>query len=234
MLALALVCGGLAASEVGGRVRDVERRVGAPVPVVVAARDLPADAELKGADLEVRQVPERYAAPDSLSDPGQAAGARTAVPLASGTQLTESQLGEGNGAGGPRGREPGALRRGERAVEVAVTGGAALGDAAGPGARVDVLVSTESRDGPGRSFLALEDVELLALRAGGDGAGAAPDRGEGTGGAAPTALATLRVSLRQAVYLTAAQNFARELRLLSRPPGDTRRSGRTAVEAGSL
>ncbi len=60
-------------------------------------------------------------------------------------------------------------------------------------------------------------------------------RGEQAGGAAQaTALATLRVTLRQAVYLTAAQNFAREVRLLSRPAGDSRRSGRTAVEAGSL
>ena len=129
------------------------------------------------------------------------------------------------------------MRRGERAVEVAVSGGAALGDAADPGARVDVLVSTESRDGPGRSFLALEDVELLALRAGGDGGeGGAPpsERAGQSGAAAATATATLRVTLRQAVYLTAAQNFAREVRLLSRPPGDGRRSGRTAVDAGSL
>ena len=33
------------------------------------------------------------------------------------------------------------------------------------------------------------------------------------------------MTLRQAVYLTAAQNFAREVRLLSRPPGDSRRAG---------
>ena len=234
MLALALACGGLAASEVGGRVREVERQVGAPVPVVVATRDLQADAKLKRGDLHVRQVPERYAAPDSLSDPQQATGARIAVPLASGTQLSESQLGGGGATPARGGRDRGALRRGERAVEVAVTGGAALAGTAGPGARVDVLVSTESRDGPGRSFLALEDVELLGLRAGGGDGAAAPDRGEGTRAAAATALATLRVTLRQAVYLTAAQNFARELRLLSRPPGDARRSGRTAVGAGSL
>lgn len=233
MLAVALACGGLAASEVGDRMREVERRVGAPVPVVVTARPLPAEAKLKRGDLVVRQVPERYAAPDSLSDPGQAAGARTAVALAAGTQLTQSQLGGGRGPAGATGR--GGLRRGERAVEVAVSGGESLNGAAGPGARVDVLVSTESREGPGRSFLALQDVELLALRAGGgdDGPPVPADR-EQTGSAGPTATATLRVTLRQAVYLTAAQNFAREVRLLSRPQNDSRRSGRTAVGAGSL
>ena len=40
LLSLALASGGLAASEVGGRVRDVEARVGAPVPVLVASREL--------------------------------------------------------------------------------------------------------------------------------------------------------------------------------------------------
>ena len=234
MLALALACGGLAASEVGGRVREVERRVGAPVPVVIAARDMPPDTKLKREHLVVRQVPERYAAPDSLSDPGQAVGARTAVPLVSGAQLTESHLGEGRAARARGGGEPGGvLRRGERAVEVAVSGGAALGGADGPGARVDVLVSTESRDGPGRSFLALEDVELLGLRAGGD-EGAPEPGGQQAGAATATSKATLRVTLRQAVYLTAAQNFAREVRLLSRPRSDSRRSGRTVVDAGSL
>ena len=230
MLALALACGGLAASDVASRVREVERRVGTPVPVVVAARDLAAESKLKRADLRVREVPERYVAPDSLSDPAEAAGARTAVPLAAGTQLTQGQLGSAGIAGG---RDRGGLRRGERAVEVAVSGGAALADA-GPGSRVDVLVSTESRDGPGRSFLALQDVELLSLRAGAEGEGPAGEGADPDGRPSPAALATLRVTVRQAVYLTAAQNFAREVRLLSRPAGDGGRSGRTAVDAGSL
>jgi hypothetical protein len=42
------------------------------------------------------------------------------------------------------------------------------------------------------------------------------------------------VTLRQAVYLIAAQNFAREIRLLPRPPGDRHRSGTAAVAAGDL
>jgi pilus assembly protein CpaB len=43
--------------------------------------------------------------------------------------------------------------------------------------------------------------------------------------------ASLRVTLRQAVYLAAAQDFARELRLLPRAPGD-RRHGRAGLSAG--
>jgi pilus assembly protein CpaB len=46
----------------------------------------------------------------------------------------------------------------------------------------------------------------------------------------PTALATLRVSVEQAIYLTAADNFAREIRLLPRPPGDHSRAGGTVAQ----
>jgi pilus assembly protein CpaB len=113
-----------------------------------------------------------------------------------------------------------------------VAGGEALSGSAAPGSRVDVLVSTEGGSGRGRSFLALEDVEVMALRAAGGGSQA------GAGGSsdrpAPTAVATLRVTLRQAVYLTAAQNFAREVRLLPRPPGDRGRLGRQSVAEGGL
>jgi len=231
MLSLALACGGAAASEVAGRVREVERVVGAPVPVVVAARDLPAGRELRRADLELRQVPSRYVPPGALSSGAAAAGAAPALALPAGAPVTEAQL-EGGSRGGSA-RAPGGLRRGERAVEVAVAAGAALTGAAGPGRRVDVLVSTDAREGPGRSFLALQDVELLDLRAAGiEAAGEGAEERDGPPAAG--ALATLRVTLRQAVYLTAAQNFAREVRLLPRPVGDARRAGRTVVDAGGL
>jgi pilus assembly protein CpaB len=85
-----------------------------------------------------------------------------------------------------------------------------------PGARVDVLVTREARPGsPGRTTLALEDVEVLE---------AAPAEGR-------RVLASLRVTLRQAVYLAAAQSFARELRLLPRAPGDRGRH-RTGLAYG--
>ena len=43
--------------------------------------------------------------------------------------------------------------------------------------------------------------------------------------------ATLRVSVRDAVYLAAAQSFAREVRLLPRAAGDRGRSGRLSIGA---
>jgi pilus assembly protein CpaB len=112
---------------------------------------------------------------------------------------------------------------------VAVAGGEGLAGAP-QGTRVDVLVTTESRSGAGgRTYLALQDVELLGARAGDGGAGG------GSGGSArATTIATLRVTLREAVFLTAAQSFAREVRLLVRAPGDRRPARPLSIDASGL
>jgi pilus assembly protein CpaB len=226
LLCLALACGGLAASDVNGRARRVEAQVGPLVPVVVARRDLAADQRLAASKLpallERRQVPARFAPPDALAAPEEAAGARLSAPVAAGGYLTAGHLGA-SGDDDPAGA-PG---RGERAVEVAVAGGESLADNPA-GARVDVLVTTEARSGAGRTTLALEDVELLGARPAGE-----ERAGDGAESRATT-VATLRVTLRQAVYLTAAQSFAREVRLLVRAPGDRRGAGALTVPAGAL
>jgi pilus assembly protein CpaB len=209
LLSLALTCGGLAASEVRSRVAAVERRAGPLTPVLVAARDIPAGRRLAAPDLATRRVPGRYLPRDALAGARDVLGARTAVRMPAGAYLSASALG---GEGARRGS--GALRAGERAVEVAVAGGDALAQTAAPGSRVDVLVSSEPRGGDGRTELALEDAELLALRPGAPGGSAG---GEGDAGTRATAIATLRVTLRQAIFLTQAENFAREVRLLARP-----------------
>jgi pilus assembly protein CpaB len=224
LLCFALVCGGLAAAQVHQRERRAEDALGPLVGVVVAGRDLPADRRLRPGDLALRRVPARFAPPDAVSGAADLTGARTMVAIARGSYLTAAMLGAGVRSG------PRPLRAGERAIELAVAGGAAL-TASEAGVRVDVLVTSGGEAGGGQTFVALEDLELLGLRAGGgEGTASAPVAGEG----AVTALATLRVTARQAVYLTAAANFATEVRLLVRPPGDRRRVGSAAVDAGGL
>jgi pilus assembly protein CpaB len=224
LLLAALASGALAAGQVGDKVNSVERRVGPLVPVAVAGRDLRPGVPLRPRDLAVRRVPAAFVPRGSLASPAEAVGGRLAAPLAAGGYLSAGLL-SGQAVAGGR-----PLRRGERALELDVTGGRAL-DAAAPGSRVDVVVSTEPRDGAGLSVVALEGVELLALHPG--PAGALQGNEEGASREA-TATATLRVTPKQAVYLSAAENFARELRLLPRPPGDRRRGGRQAVAAGDL
>jgi pilus assembly protein CpaB len=115
------------------------------------------------------------------------------------------------------------VRHGERAAEVLASGDP---EAVVPGARVDVLVTREGVDGAaGATRLALEDVEVLAAAP-----APAEDRDGATAG--PRVAATLRVTLRQAVYLGAAQAFAREIRLLARPQGDSARAGSLTVDSG--
>jgi pilus assembly protein CpaB len=229
LLGLALASGALATSMVSDRVESVERRVGPLVPVAVAAKDLEAGVRLSPEDLTVRRVPAAYAPRPSLASPAQAAGDALAVSVNAGTYVTPQLL-----AGGAQGGPARGLRRGQRVVEIAVAGGGALESAAGPGARVDVLVSTESTDGRGSTSAALEDVELLALRPTGGASELDPTGPEESAADTATAVATLKVTLRQAIYLTAAQNFAREVRLLPRPAGDRRRDGPAAVGSGDL
>jgi pilus assembly protein CpaB len=226
LLALALSSGGIAASQVHGRAQAIEQQVGPLVPVLVTTENVAAGRRVPARALAVRQVPQRFAPPDALASAQQALGRRLGGPLAAGTYVTPGAL--DGGATGDEEGGPAPVSRGQRSLEVAVAGGESL-TGAPPGARVDVLVTTDSRSGSGRTFLALQDVELLAVRdSGGDGASA--------DGAArhSDAVATLRVTLRQAVYLTSAESFARELRLLVRAPGDRRSAGPLTVDGGRL
>jgi pilus assembly protein CpaB len=228
LLCLALACGGLAASQVAERERAVEQRVGPLVPVLVASRDLGSGDRLTARSLAVRRVPARFVPPDGLGSAAEVAGARAAVPVRAGSYVTVGQLDAGPEAGPGVGGDQ--LEPGERAVEIAVRDAGSLAGLAA-GTRVDVVVSTENGAGGGRSLIALAGVELLALRS----AGAADAYAERDADAAagPAALATLRVTLHQAVYLTAADNFGREIRLLARPAGDRTRS-LAAVSAADL
>ena len=230
LLCLAVACGGLAASQVRSSTQRLEAQIGRPVPVVVAGQRLAADTKLgpRAAErsLALRQVPERFAPPDALASIDEAVGLRTSAPVAAGAYLTAAHLQLGEGAQGGGGSP---LERGQRLMEVAVAGGDPLAGA-GPGARVDVLVTTETGAGGGRTYVALEDVELVAA-----GPAEGPlDGGGGEGPSRASAMASLRVTARQAIFLTSAQNFAREIRLLVRPPGDRTRVGAESVESGAL
>jgi len=214
LLALALLCGWLAASDVRSRERRIDAGLGGYVTALVARTDLKAGKRVSAADVAPRRLPARFVPPDALRSSADAIGLRAAIPIPRGAYVTASALAASDNAGTT------ALAPGERALDVTVsnTGPAELG---GAGARVDVLV-TIGRDGTrGRTSLALQDVPLLAVR---QGAGQESDK----------LVATLRVTVRQAVYLTAAQNFAQEVRLLPRPGGDRGGVGRLSVGGGQL
>ena len=216
-LAVALLCGWMAASDVRSKEHHLQAGIGPLAQALVARSDLGAGKRVGGADLELRRLPVRFLPPDALRSSADAIGLRAAVPIPRGAYITASALATPTDS---RNAFATALAPGERALDVTVsnTGADNLG---GPGARVDVLVTTGKDGGPGRTTLALQDVQLLGTR---QGAGQDSDK----------LIATLRVTVRQAVYLTAAQNFAQEVRLLPRPAGDRGGAGRLSIGGRQL
>jgi pilus assembly protein CpaB len=210
LVGLALLLGALAASDVSSREHALERRLRPLVPVVVAERPVRAGARIAVEALAVRVVPARYAPGQSFRSPGQVAGRRAAVDVPAGADLTPVAIDDGDTAPAAP-----ALRPGERVASVV-----AVGDpqAVLPGGRVDVVVTREGGpQGAGASRLALEDVPVLAVRP-------APDADRSSD--EPRLALTLRVGVRAAVELAAAQNLAAEVRVLARAPGDRARGAR--------
>jgi Flp pilus assembly protein CpaB len=205
----------MAASRVRAEQRAIRSQVGPLVPVVVARAPIPARTRLRARDiasrLAVARIPARFVPAGVVSDPAGAAGATAAIDIPRGSYLTRAAL-------QPPGDPRTALRAGERAIDVEVSGGARLAALGGPGARVDVVVTTEPRNGAPRAFVAADGAELLALR-----------RGDGG-----RAVATLRVPVKQAVFLTAATSFGRDARLLVRSPGDRTPAGRIGFAAPGM
>jgi Flp pilus assembly protein CpaB len=214
--AAALGCAALAATIAGGYRTDLEDQLGPLRRVVVAREELSPTRPLRPAEvsslLEIRRIPERFAPPGALTTPDQAVGRAPTVRIPAGAYVLASQLragGHHRRAGHPTlgaGREP---------VEISVTGAEALTAGGGDpdGSHVDVIVTTEPGPGggSGRTYVAAEGVELLAVGQPGD-----PGAGGGLPGpGAGTFTATLALTRPQALRLIQAENFARQVRLIA-------------------
>jgi pilus assembly protein CpaB len=210
LLGLALLLGTLSATHMSRREAALKAQLGPVVDVVVARADLPAGRTLELSDLGIRSLPQRYAPPGEPAFAPALAGQKLAVPVPKGTPVTAALLARRSTA------PEAAIERGQRAVDIDATGSP---QAVVAGARVDVLVTTDRND-HGATRVALEDVEVLAAH---------PAKADDGG---PKVTATLRVTAAQAVYLAAAQTFARDVRLLARAPGDRRKVGELIVDDG--
>ncbi len=200
----AILAAGLAAALADGYGARVARGYGELRPVVVAAVPLPVGQPIDpeaAAGLDVRRVPVRFVPPGALASPDDALGLAPEAAVPAGSYLLASQL-QPPGAHGKPGR---ILGEGRRPVQLTVTGAGALLAAGTPtrGTKVDVVVTSETGSGAGRTRVAAPRVPLLAL---------AP----GTEAAAPgEALATLGLTRAQALRLIEAESFARQVTLLA-------------------
>ena len=211
----AIACAGMAAAIAGGYRTDLESQLGRLRPVIVARGELPPHRPLRFADasrlLEIRRIPERFAPPGALTTPQQAVGRAPTARIPAGAYVLGSQLRDAarpRRAGRPR------IGAGRKPVDISVSGAEALAAAGGDpqGSRVDVIVTTEPGPGggSGRTYVAAEGVELIAL-------GQSGDSGAGEGLPGPgvdTWTATLALTRPQALRLIQAQNFARQVRLI--------------------
>lgn len=191
---MSVLLGGLAASQVAGREAEIERRIGAPVPVVVAAREIARGARIEPQDLALRQVPERYVPQGSFAAVDELQGARAAVTVPAGGDLHESMVASSASSGAT----------GLRLLRLVVVGSAAEMP---PGSTVDILVTRESAAGSSRTTVELRGAEVVESRP-------APAQAEGPGAGLPRAQLAIRATIAQAVALSEAQNAARELRAL--------------------
>jgi Flp pilus assembly protein CpaB len=211
----ALLCAALAARSVAGYSAGVESRYGPLRAAVVAAELLAPDRRISArASLQVRQVPARFLPPGTLSSITEAIGRSPAAPIPAGAYVLASEL----EVPGQHSAKPRRRLRGGEPVEIAVTGAAALGAAERSpiGSLVDVIVTAEPHGtaARGRTYVAAEGVRLLDLRE--------ADGGVGDANAAPLPdawVATLALDREHALHLIAAQNYAREVRLVPHPNG---------------
>ncbi len=193
---LAAVLGWLAAADVAEREDAVRRQLSPLVEVAVARHDLAAGKPVREGDVAARRVPERFAPADPRA-PAELVGRELAVAVPRGTDLQAAHLRDDAGLSSV------AVGPGERAAEVTGAGSAEL---VVPGARVDVLIVEEGDRAVAR--VALSDAEVLAARPADESAAASGQ---------PAVTVTLRVTVRQAVALAAAEAGARAVRLLARP-----------------
>lgn len=170
--------------------------------VLVARTAVAAGTDLESAEgrrfLALAPVPEGLALGGLVRDPAQIAGRPLVVPLAPGEPLTDAALGGAPGTG------PTPLAPGERAISVPAALAGVAATALRPGVRVDVVAST-GEGLTGRSRIVVANVEVLQV------GGASGDGAPVEGGV------LLRVSARQALGMTEALDFAREVRLVIRP-----------------
>lgn len=219
----------LSASLVARHTDEVNAQLGPLKEVLLAGRDLPRGTVLTAANsnrfLETRLVAERFVPRESYSSPVQVMGMTAKVEIPSGTYINSGQLSIGRQAPAPE------AEAGQRLVEIPVAGSRELAGMIGPGSYVDLLITVERGDGSSLTYLAYEDLPVVAQVRSNEYGDAGKLGGDDESGRMAV---TLRVSVRTAVHLTAAENFAKQIRALPRPPGDRSRAGRINVSKLTL
>lgn len=187
--------------------------------VLVATAPIPAgtmlDDEVLAGATTVHDVSGLSGVSGLVTDMDQARGRRTTGPVAPGEPFTQAVVGGSAQAVRP-------LASGERAVPVPAIAAGGAATTLAPGMRVDVVASRG--EGPiGRTEVVVSAAEVLAVDPAASAGTVASEAG------APSVL--LRATPRDALVITSALNFAREVRLLVRPTDEPAGRPPAPVEA---
>ncbi len=230
LLLLAGATAALSVSLVTRHTDAVNAQLGPLQEVLMTKKDLPKDTFIKPDNveryLEVRLVAERFVPRKHFSSVDQVVGLKSQVDIPAGTYVSIGQVSDAESQNDQE------IRDGLRAVEISVEASRFLAGMIVPGSRVDFLVTMDGEGGPSVTYLAYENLPVLrAVKA--DDEGGKAD-GLGSEGGSRRMLVTVRVTAKTAVYLVAAENFAKQLRVLPRPVGDNKRVGSLSMHKSRL
>lgn len=170
--------------------------------VLVASRPIAAGTLIDDAAdglLATAQVPHDLALGGLIAGPDQVRGRRVVAAVGPGEPITQAALG-----GDPR-IGPAPLAPGERAVPVPLRAAGAAAAAPPVGSRVDVIAS-DGEGLAGRTRVVVSDAEVLSVM-----------RAGGADGDVSSDAIVLRLASADALEVARALDFAREVRVVTRP-----------------
>lgn len=199
---------------------EVNSQVGPMVTIYRVKQDLPAFTTLSSENTEVAQVPERWAADNTVLRAQDIDGRVTAIALSAGSAVSLDVL-----------VPPSDLAPDEREIAVNVDAVTGLAGRVRPGDRVDVYVVFADVPGlPKQARILVQNVRVVSVA--GQQQVQSPDR-ESLQNVIPV---TLALQPDAALAVTYASSFAQQVRLVGLPPGvaqDRSKETRT-FDAGRL
>lgn len=192
---------------------QLEAEIGLKQSVVVAAKAIPARALITPDMLTTVEIPIKYLPPSYLLNPADLLDGNTTalINIAPGEYIQQNMVSHNAG-----------LEPGRRAVSIAVDSVTSVGNSVRQGNFVDIVVSYIDKDRNYRTEVLLQNVKVLAVdtllpaQGGTGGQTYLPAGVTGEVKLAPTTVVTLELSPEEALKVTHAANFAKELRLMIR------------------
>ncbi|NOK57325.1 MAG: hypothetical protein GFH27_549309n59 [Chloroflexi bacterium AL-W] len=207
------IAGGIAVTMYVGR---LEAEVGIKETVVVATEPIAARQQITEDLLTTVELPVKYLAPSYILDINDLIDGNTTalINIAPGEYVQQNMVSRNAG-----------LEPGSRAVSIPVNGITSVGNSVRQGNYVDIVLSYVDREGVLKTEFLLQNIKVLAVdtllpeQGGVGGVGGQtylPAGADGEVELAPSSIVTVELTPEQALEVSHATNFGKELRLIIR------------------